>query len=594
MSNNLLAGIIPFEYIPNNKGEPLTGSVYIGQLGKDPRQYPQLIYWDPASTIIANQPLKVVNGFIVNNGAPAIAYTNTNYSTLVLDANGVQQYYVPDFYLSGNTAPITQSVFNTFLQSLASGTGSTLVGYTAPGSTFTQTVQNRLGQYLSVKDFGAVGDGVTNDTSSIQNAINAAAGKTLFFPTGTYLVDTLNISSVSNSEFFGENSILSLHSSGNLINIDGSTHSDPNITIVFRNFIFQGNNKTASTLFNAVHVHGVKIENCQFYNTAGSSSYHLHLASCWVFEANNCYFQAAGSQCSALAFLDTACQQSSFMNCRFLSNSTGDGVLIKDTINTNWINCDFEGNQYGTRLICSSGLRCDSNNFIGCDWENNGVQMAIGGTGTTDPVVGTFVSGNFVSSSSAHGSVLVLDKAIRTQLIGISLGNTDVSTTANTQQTFYRVAYGGTPTQGSALNIADTSQWIDMNNATGTFLPTLRSDTGQAPGSYNSQVGTYTRNGRTVYVAGVVYWTGWVSPSGALQLVLPFKFKNQTNLQQQINISSGGAGFTYTSGNQICALGQSNTNYATFFQFNNSAQSPIAPSGVGVIFFSGTYQIEDV
>jgi hypothetical protein len=43
---------------------------------------------------------------------------------------------------------------------------------------------------VNVKDYGAVGDGVTNDDTAIGNAITAAAAsasKVLFFPTGTYL-----------------------------------------------------------------------------------------------------------------------------------------------------------------------------------------------------------------------------------------------------------------------------------------------------------------------------------------------------------------------------------------------------------------------
>lgn len=49
------------------------------------------------------------------------------------------------------------------------------------------TVQTKLADMVSVKDFGAVGDGVTDDTAAIQAAINT--GKAVFLPTGAYLVD---------------------------------------------------------------------------------------------------------------------------------------------------------------------------------------------------------------------------------------------------------------------------------------------------------------------------------------------------------------------------------------------------------------------
>jgi hypothetical protein len=49
-------------------------------------------------------------------------------------------------------------------------------------------VTNKLQESVSVLDFGAVGDGTTDDTAAIQAAITAAGAKTLFFPAGTYLI----------------------------------------------------------------------------------------------------------------------------------------------------------------------------------------------------------------------------------------------------------------------------------------------------------------------------------------------------------------------------------------------------------------------
>ena len=86
-------------------------------------------------------------------------------------------------------------------------TDASLVSYTPAGTgAVTTTVQDKLRQYVSVQDFGAVGDGVTDDTAAIQATItfaigNSATAGNVFFPSGTYKVtSTLTIPNVVNGK----------------------------------------------------------------------------------------------------------------------------------------------------------------------------------------------------------------------------------------------------------------------------------------------------------------------------------------------------------------------------------------------------------
>jgi hypothetical protein len=87
------------------------------------------------------------------------------------------------------------------------------VSYTPAGVQAVVTnVQAKLRETVSVKDFGAVGNGVTNDQTAFANAI--AASDVIYIPSGTYLIDgSLDI---TNKTIYGDgwDSIIQLSGNG--------------------------------------------------------------------------------------------------------------------------------------------------------------------------------------------------------------------------------------------------------------------------------------------------------------------------------------------------------------------------------------------
>lgn len=91
-------------------------------------------------------------------------------------------------YPAGTDSPSTlddvQRAHASFIRTLYNGDTTQ---YTPAGTgAVATTVQAKLRESVSVKDFGAVGDGVADDTAAIQAAINTQ--KKVFFPNGIYLI----------------------------------------------------------------------------------------------------------------------------------------------------------------------------------------------------------------------------------------------------------------------------------------------------------------------------------------------------------------------------------------------------------------------
>ena len=127
----------------------------------------------------------------------------TNSLTVYVD--GVNQYDGAQYSFvetSGDTVTFTSGLhvgalvkFSTAIQLSGGVADSSQVTYVPAGTgAVTTNVQTKLRETVSVKDFGAVGDGVTDDTDAILAAITAmpANGSNLNFPFGTYIVNSDN------------------------------------------------------------------------------------------------------------------------------------------------------------------------------------------------------------------------------------------------------------------------------------------------------------------------------------------------------------------------------------------------------------------
>ena len=124
------------------------------------------------------------------------------------------------------------------------------------------------GAPINVKDYGAVGDGATNDASAIQLAITAATGGTLYFPAGTYLVGT-QLTGVSNIHMIGAGSDVTTLKASAAINSIIFFSDKSNVEI--EGLKFDGNNNTLS--------------NIRAYATTTPTQFSIH--HCWFTGTKN-------------------------------------------------------------------------------------------------------------------------------------------------------------------------------------------------------------------------------------------------------------------------------------------------------------------
>lgn len=303
-----------------------------------------------------------------------------------------------------------------------------------------RTITNKLSDIVSVKDFGAVGDGVTDDTSAIQQAIHYVMttpynGGKLYFPDGHYLVSTITNtdwgleligSSINSSRIIG---------SGNGYTIDMSgTNTKVNCSIKNLGFFHKDSTNTGTHIF-LDNVRNFTIENCLFSTNTNNAiqiensergTYGVFIRDCWFDSIRSSAITLGVNSANINPPTDIYISQCSFQPAVGNSspclqvNAVG-GLYCTD------IDITSSGDGHFLRaltIIPSATQNCNALLFDKCLFDSSSdANMYIGGTG---PVTDTTFNNCWFNTSSNNSGIYMNNPSLN----GLSITDSIIDSNA--------------------------------------------------------------------------------------------------------------------------------------------------------------------
>ena len=197
----------PYPVFTDKSGDPLdAGFLYFGEVNQNPETNPIQVYWDAALTQPAAQPIRTINGYPSRNGTAALIYADSQFSVTVRNKRNELVIYspaglgiipnVPSTFATSdrvvkNVATLLADVQFTYtpgipntiqvssgdiIRTLAEGfayevaaSGASDQDVSTAGGVKLYVQANANG--FDARAFGAIGDGVTDDTAAINSAL---------------------------------------------------------------------------------------------------------------------------------------------------------------------------------------------------------------------------------------------------------------------------------------------------------------------------------------------------------------------------------------------------------------------------------------
>jgi hypothetical protein len=364
--------------------------------------------------------------------------------------------------------------------------------FLSTGSTTTRDLQNRFAEVRNVKDFGAVGNNIADDTVAIQAAITAAGvGGTVYFPKGTYLLsatlnaltnqnligDGPNVSILQRQADYGDTIIFANIGSGSVRQLWFKHNTLPPV-----GFTSLTNKATSGAHLHIQNGQGAVIEDCWFWRMP----YQIQIDAGSLMRINRCsaqgswnLFDVAGQEGQAAIWIGAVAytQLVEITNCYMGgSNSGPQSITFTTSDKTSTVNfaSSNAGSLYGILVNSCESLVVD-NCYMGGHSRNN---MRVSPNLISSQIrisKNMFDSGNynepclyFVTNNNAAwaNGVTISNNTFNSQLYGfqniasVNTGGTTSPTIAN----FTIVGNSFANTIGSSLFLRNAVNGVIGNN----------------------------------------------------------------------------------------------------------------------------------